>query len=616
MDSDELSQHLIYHPSSPGFDIPDYLPLRRVKPLPKRKRSSPDPARPLPLNTMLPPILPPPPGPDATAAELIAHAEVLSAQIAFQPYFLGGGGGVADYFASATTASTPTNSTTTRRGGEMPPTVEQHQQQQQLQSQLLPLPPADADVVTPSPGDGREGDHLDHTQQQGNAKKRKVPAHLSGSQMGPDSADVHSSEEELQLPQRQHSLSGDRAPPGFASSPGVVASAGAGAGGASGGARLALRTRRWMVVAGRRQLAALLGSPSPTAPGDSHSLALDQALLANNHALLYKNRSGVSSSSRNARLVKSRLIRRRASRAVRRYRTLPPLARSEPTRRIFPDGEFTFLSSNAASERLIATRAEYTVLCDRFEHELARQAEKATESLKAGAPGGIGAGGSDATVAKRNDRAVRKARGTTQIMQDADVPAVSKTASPTKTSGKKKKRSALANASNPHHLRNYVPSRIPNQGHLSAAQLGTNAQSMLSPLPLLFLSAQIPPRRGGQQRPSLAVASQLANPAEEWICPTCEYRLFYGNEQGYRLGLRNRKKILKRRRRARERAAAAANGSGTGAGIHGKGSGFDDEEDLDIERTGSGLALSQTGLASVEVERREKDGGVEVGAAG
>jgi len=366
----------------------------------------------------------------------------------------------------------------------------------------------------------------------------------------------------------------------------------------------------------RRQLAALLGSPSPTAPVDSHSLAIDQALLANNHALLYENRSGVSSSSRNARLVKSRLIRRRASRAVRRHRTLPPLARSEPTRRIFPDGDFTFLSSNAASERLIATRAEYTVLCDRFEHELARQAEKATESVKAGAPGGFGAVGSDATVGKRNDRAVRKARGTTQIMQDAEVPAVSKTANSTKTPGKKKKRSALANASNPHHLRNYVPSRIPNQGHLSAAQLGTNAQSMLSPLPLLFLSAQIPPRRGGQQRPSSAVASQLANPAEEWICPTCEYRLFYGDEQGYRLGLRNRKKILKRRRRARERAAAAANGSGTGAGIHGKGSGFDDEEDLDIETTGSGLALSHTGLANVEVERREKDGGVEVGAAG
>jgi hypothetical protein len=262
------------------------------------------------------------------------------------------------------------------------------------------------------------------------------------------------------------------------------------------------------------------------------------------------------------------------------------------------------------------------VLCDHFEHELARQAEaeKVAESAKESiaGTGTVGGGATTTTVANRNERGARKARATTQSVQDAaDVPAVSKSSSSSKTPGKKKKRSALANASNPHHLRNYVPSRIPNQGQLSAAQLGANTQNMLSSLPLLFLSAQIPSRRGAQQRPS-AVASQLANPAEEWICPTCEYRLFYGDEQGYRIGVRNRKKILKRRRRARERAAAAANGSGTGAGVHGKGSGFDDEEDLDIETAGSGLALDQTRLANDE---REKGGGdreqlVDVGATG
>lgn len=247
------------------------------------------------------------------------------------------------------------------------------------------------------------------------------------------------------------------------------------------------------------------------------------------------------------------------------------------------------------------------MLCDRFEHELRQQAEKVAEEGTAVGVGLGGSGGSDdgASVAKRNEPAARKARTTTQTVQDADTPAVSKSPASTKTSGKKKKRSALANASNPHHLRNYVPSRIPNQGLLSATQLGANTQNMLSPLPLVFLSAQIPPKRGTQQRRS-AVATQLANPGEEWICPTCEYRLFYGDEEGYRMGVRNRKKILKRRRRARERAAAAANGSGTGVGNPGKGSGFDDEEDLDDETTGSGLALSERRLASVE---REKGGG-------
>jgi hypothetical protein len=249
------------------------------------------------------------------------------------------------------------------------------------------------------------------------------------------------------------------------------------------------------------------------------------------------------------------------------------------------------------------------VLCDRFEHELKQEQEKVAESAKESTAIGVGLvggdGSDDATAAKRNEPGMRKAGTTTQSVQDAETPVVSQSPSSTKTSGKKKKRSALANASNPHHLRNYVPSRIPNQGLLSAAQLGANTQNMLSPLPLVFLSAQIAPRRGSEQRGS-GVASQLGNPGEEWICPTCEYRLFYGDEQGYRMGVRNRKKILKRRRRARERAAAAANGSGTGVGMHGKGSGLDDEEDLDVERSGSGLALGETRLASVE---RDKGGG-------
>lgn len=56
------------------------------------------------------------------------------------------------------------------------------------------------------------------------------------------------------------------------------------------------------------------------------------------------------------------------------------------------------------------------------------------------------------------------------------------------------------------------------------------------------------------------VSSTLTNPADEWICPFCEYKLFYGEEPGYTKSVRNRKKILKRRRRAQERAAAAASG--------------------------------------------------------
>ena len=318
MDGDELSPHLLYDPSSPTFDIPDYLPLRRVKPLPKRKHSSPDLARSLPLNTMLPPILPPLPGPDATAEELIAHAEVLSAQITFQSYFLPTLSGVSTDFS-------------TSRNVDMPSAVDPS--------------PADLDV-TPL-HDVRESDHSDQTQQQGNAKKRKVPAHLSGSQMGPDAADVHSGEEELQQP-------GERLPPSFASPAASAAGASSSPeeesfqGGAEGDGRqgkvlpatmVGLRTKQ-VLKNRKRQLAALLGSFSL---GDS--LALDQALLAN-YSLPNEKRSG-GVGGRNARHKSSRLIRRRASRVARRHRTLPPPPPSEPTCRIFADREFTFLSSNA-----------------------------------------------------------------------------------------------------------------------------------------------------------------------------------------------------------------------------------------------------------------------------
>lgn len=121
-----------------------------------------------------------------------------------------------------------------------------------------------------------------------------------------------------------------------------------------------------------------------------------------------------------------------------------------------------------------------------------------------------------------------------------------------KSRGKKKKRSTLANASNPHHLRNYVPSRFPHSGQANLSQ----NQNYLYPPPLEFLSAELPPRRK-QQTPAI---SQYTHPAEEWICPRCEYQLFFGDEGDYRRAIGNRKKILRRRRRARERAALAANG--------------------------------------------------------
>lgn len=229
-----------------------------------------------------------------------------------------------------------------------------------------------------------------------------------------------------------------------------------------------------------------------------------------------------------------------------------------------------------AADRLISTKEEVAVLRKRFEAELARQAKKAADAAAANRKVSTSTT-SKARSTKRTERehAQQRARtiagsgkGGNQVVEPQDPQAAAAAAIGMKAKGsKKKKRSALANASNPHHLKNYVPSRLPSQGNANQAQV--NAQNSIGPLPLRFLSAEIPPRRGKKATaaapgvvPTPALM-QLTNPAEEWVCAFCEYSLFYGDEVGYRRAVRNRKKILKRRRRARERAAAAASGTST-----------------------------------------------------
>lgn len=231
----------------------------------------------------------------------------------------------------------------------------------------------------------------------------------------------------------------------------------------------------------------------------------------------------------------------------------------------------------------------------RFEAELTRQARAAhaaSASLAAASRSRAGVSSSPAKSSrqKRSDRAQQKAR-TTADKKLRDQPAefldpsgpgavsgpnsgidmVPQNNSNSKArNGKKKKRSALANASNPHHLRNYVPSRLPGYSAGGGENQVNSHANDLGPFPIRFLSAEIPPRRTrgtGNKRSSQAqVQQQLANPAEEWLCVFCEYELFFGEEGEYRKAVRRRKAVLKRRRRARERAAAAASGHGTGTG--------------------------------------------------
>lgn len=213
-----------------------------------------------------------------------------------------------------------------------------------------------------------------------------------------------------------------------------------------------------------------------------------------------------------------------------------------------PDSPFSL-----ASERAEATRLEAARLQALFREELARQAARAVEAAARVAA-------SMEHIPKNRKRAGGGLRTNFPLPSRMDSDSLSgDQALLGKGRQKKKKRSALANASNPHHLRNYVPSRLPQQPS-ALSQASIAAANLLSPPPLRFLSAQVPPKRRKTGVAPLSDVIPLTAPIDEWICANCEYSLFYGDEAGFRRSVKNRKKILSRRRRARERAAAAASG--------------------------------------------------------
>ncbi|KAJ7230441.1 hypothetical protein GGX14DRAFT_410812 [Mycena pura] len=517
--------------SSPLFDVPEFPPLRRVKPLPKRRRTAatilPDGDDATTLPSLAPLDLPLPlPGPDATAEELIAHAESLSAHMALQSYYMPG---LQDIFNRSTELNGSGN--VNYGDGE----------------------------------DGEDGDDdgMEHLQQPGNTKKRKVPANASTSP-GHDQGDQQSGGEDESTERGTPSRVEDPVdqPPSTSPWNGLGIRRGK-----PPRITLAGLQHKETLKSRKRQLAAVLGALSH---GDT--LALDQALSAN-----YPFMSPGSENREPPRVRMSRRLGPRLARAARfseKFR--------HPDKRPFMECEFTYSCPSATADRLIATKEEVAMLRARFEAELARQAAKAAKlaaanKLMSSLPP------TKSTRQKRSTRTHARAHNsttTTTTSGYAPPPPVKgelEGADPAalmglKPRGKKKKRSALANASNPHHLRNYVPSRLPNSGAPGGANNGTNgahanggATGGFWPLPLRFLAADIPPRRGrGKASPAPAAdQSSLANPADEWICAFCEYQLFYGDEQEFRRAVRSRKKIQRRRRRARERAAAAASGTST-----------------------------------------------------
>lgn len=200
----------------------------------------------------------------------------------------------------------------------------------------------------------------------------------------------------------------------------------------------------------------------------------------------------------------------------------------------------------SASDRLIATKEEVLALRSRFEAELARQAARAAKAAAEAKQAALAV--SRASRTKRSGKIQPSSPGGDPSADPLELSPSGKT-----RGSKKKKRNALSIASNPHHRNNYVPSRLPSSGHVNSVQATLNAQNSLGPHPLRFLSAELPPRR--RKKETVTLRAQIVNPADEWICPRCEYSLLYGDGSDYRRAIRDRKQILRRRRRAQERAA-------------------------------------------------------------
>ncbi|KAJ4470179.1 hypothetical protein J3R30DRAFT_3301707 [Lentinula aciculospora] len=541
--------------SSPIFDIPEFPPLRRVKPLPKRRRTS-SPHISI-LNPGLPPIPLSLPGPDATAKELLAHADAL--QSYYLPILDAAAANITNLAAlyGAGFAGLGFNNLSLRDREEG--------------------------------SDHGDGDYIDHLQQPANTKKRKVPANMSRLQGAHDFSSAPSGEDEVEDHVNETLMIG--IPTGEGKSSISISTM----------RRLLVRRKTRLsavTIAGlqhketvkvrKRQLAVVLGALSH---GDM--LALDQA-LTNNSTYPFSTlpltsspsddilaASGINAS--NATGVdgrpsfKIRLSKRAGPRMARRV-PLRLKENEEPHAQV-PESDFAFVCHSATADRLAATKKEVAILRRRFEDALARQASNAA-SLAAATRAVASSVSNKSSRQKRGDRARTDKKPRDQPAEVLDPTGnvlVSGTGGISSRDGKKKKRSALANASNPHHLRNYVPSRLPySVGGCPPNTNGLNQTNAndLGPFPLRFLSAEIPPRRSTrskrsqtreqqqQQQQSYPTSTSLTNPTDEWLCVFCEYELFFGDEGEYRKALRRRKTVLKRRRRARERAAAAASGEG------------------------------------------------------
>ncbi|KAL4066149.1 hypothetical protein J3A83DRAFT_4360397 [Scleroderma citrinum] len=555
----------MYRSSSPVFDLPEFpppVPFRRLKPLPKRRRTSgsdllprPTAAQALPLATspsMPTPLRVPSPaapmpdllgGVDSIAEELVAHPGSVTSQLALQSYYTtilrhgsndnstrgaslaGEAQSVEDDPARSTTSHPFDLSAVYRR----------------LAETMTTSAAGSVSSVRPQVHGARqdddlsEGDSTDHMQQHGNTKKRKVPANVARAAGWRERSLSLGAVDEMGIAgQAEHDLDILAAP---SLSPSVAQTLKKGKISPSA---LAGLQHKELLKQRKRQLAAVLGALSL---GDT--VALDQALSTHIPFV-----SMTSDPDADADMRKVRLSRRRGPRLARAARA-QMAASSSPnvdkrTRVLFPTTQFAFAYPSATSDRLLTTKEEMLALRKRFETELACQAAKAAKAAAEAKQAALAAG--KTSQPKRSGKAQPRKR---TAVGSGDTPTEPTNSPPLpKTRGTKKKKNVNV-ASDPHDRKNYTPSRL--SVPIPSNPAHTKQISPGSERPLLFLSADIPPRK--RKKATATPTTQIVDPAEEWICPYCEYSLFYTDGPEYKRAVRNRKQILRRRRRAQERAA-------------------------------------------------------------
>lgn len=487
-------------------------------------------------------------GVDSIAEESIAHSDSVPSQLALQSYYAsvfrnGGGytngattrGGLLGATNEAQSEDDPTRSTAGH-------SFDLSTVYRRLAEGTMSTSAAESGVCPQAQGarqddDLSEGDSTDHMQQHGNTKKRKVPANVARAAGRERSLSLGGSEEETMMRfagRAEHELDvlAAAAAPLLSLPPIPSAAAQVPRKGKISPSALAGLQHKELLRQRKRQLAAMLGALSL---GDT--FALDQALSTHIPFISTMSGSGTDSDVR-----KVRLSRRRGPRLARTARA-EMTSSDKRTRASFPAAQFRFAYPSATSERLLATEEDMLALRKRFEDELARQAAKAAKAAAEAKQAALAVG--------KTPRPKRLGKGQphTRTAVGGDTPAEPSDPLPLpKSRGTKKKKSAP----DIHDRKNYAP-RLSAPVPSNSVHSGQNALNLPgSQHPLLFLSANIPRKR---KKATATPTAQIVDPAEEWICPHCEYSLFYSDGPEYKRAIRNRKKILRRRRRAQERAA-------------------------------------------------------------